>query len=171
MDINMKQRRVALSMGAGLVISLSVILFGSQLFIQFKLSELVSLSLLLPSIALFVAIVRLAKHRFFTPEDIDGSALTAGTAQAKLLQALLQNTLEQLALAVPIYLVALYNTSNSVHAAVPACACTFLLGRILFFATYKSGADARALGFALTFYPTVLLLAWQLWLLLSLVAG
>lgn len=158
-------------MGTGLVISLIVVVFGSQLFIHLAVSERVSVSLLLPAIALFMAVARLAKHRFFTPADIDGSALTVGTDQAKLLQALLQNTLEQLAFAVPVYLAGLFNTSNSVHAAVPACACTFLLERILFFVTYESGACARALGFALTFYPTVLLLAWQLWLLLSVVAG
>lgn len=171
MHLDQKQRGVAFGMTAGLVISLAVIFFGSRLFIQLEMSERVSVSLLLPVTALFVAVARLAKHRFATPADIDGSALTVGTDQAKLLQALLQNTLEQLTLAVPVYLAALFNTSNSVHATVPACACTFLLGRVLFFATYKSGAGARAFGFALTFYPTVLLLAWQLWLLLSMVAS
>ena len=34
----------------------------------------------------------------------------------------------------------------------------FLLGRVLFFAGYAGGAPRRALGFALTFYPTVTLL-------------
>ena len=171
MHLDQKQRGVAFGMAAGLVISLVVIFFGSQLFIHLKTLERVIVSLLLPATALFVAVARLAKHRFFTPADIDGSALTVGTERAKLLQAVLQNTLEQLALAVPVYSAALFNTSNSVHAAVPACACTFFLGRILFFATYKKGAGARAFGFALTFYPTVLLLAWQLYLLFTVVAS
>lgn len=167
MHLDERQRGVAFGMAAGLVISLVVVCFGSQLFIHLETPERTSVSLLLPATALFIAVARLAKHRFFTCADIDGSALTVGTDRAKLLQSLLQNTLEQLALAVPVYLAALFNTSKSVHAAVPACACTFLLGRILFFATYKSGASARSIGFALTFYPTVLLLAWQLWLLSS----
>ncbi|MBA3696191.1 MAG: MAPEG family protein [Methylotenera sp.] len=154
-------------MAVGLVISLLVVCFGSALFIRFDTSVRISSSLLLPVTALCVAIARLAKQRFFTPADIDGSALTSGTDRAKLLQALLQNTLEQLTLAIPVYLAALFSSSNNLQAAVPVCAFTFLLGRILFFTTYQRGAGARALGFALTFYPTVLLLIWQLWLLLS----
>jgi len=51
---------------------------------------------------LLICIARLAKHRFFTPEDINGSALTSGTERARLLQALLQNTREQTCPAVPI---------------------------------------------------------------------
>lgn len=171
MHLDKKQRGVALGMAVGLAISLVVTFFGSQLFIHLETSGRVSVSLLLPATALFMAVARLAKHRFFTPADIDGSALTVGTDRAKLLQALLQNTLEQIAFAVPVYLAALFNTSSNVQAAAPACACTFLLGRILFFATYKNGAGARALGFTLTFYPTFLLLAWQLWLLFSMVVG
>jgi len=34
----------------------------------------------------------------------------------------------------------------------------FLVGRLFFFAGYANGAPARAYGFGLTFYPTVLLL-------------
>lgn len=170
MHLGIKQRGVALGMAAGMVISLVVICLGSQ-FANLETAERFSVSLLLPAAALFLAVARLARHRFFAPADIDGSALTAGTRRAKVLQALVQNTLEQLAFAVPVYLAALSNPSNSIQAAVPACACTFLVGRLLFFATYTRGAGARALGFALTFYPTVLLLAWQLGLLVSMVAG
>jgi uncharacterized membrane protein YecN with MAPEG domain len=34
----------------------------------------------------------------------------------------------------------------------------FFLGRVLFWQGYVRGAPARALGFALTFYPTVAML-------------
>ncbi|WP_243840446.1 MAPEG family protein [Xanthomonas euroxanthea] len=118
-----------------------------------------------------VAIARMAKHRFFTPADIDGSASSVGTIQARTLESLLQNTMEQLALALPVYVAALLSTRPSIQAAAPACACAFLLGRLAFFASYSGGARARAFGFALTFYPTVLLLIWQLMLLLSTVAS
>src|SRR5262245_14618457 len=64
---------------------------------------LASWTLLSPASMLFVCIARLAKHRFFAPEDIHGSALTTGTDRAKLLQSLLQNTLEQACLAAPVY--------------------------------------------------------------------
>ena len=108
--------------------------------------------------ALFVCIARLAKHRFFTPEDIHGSALTGGTDKAKLLQALLQNTLEQCSLALPIYIATSIVAPASLLPVVPAAAGMFLIGRLFFFAGYANGAPSRAFGFGLTFYPTVLLL-------------
>lgn len=61
-------------------------------------------SALLPSLFLAVSVDRLAKHRFFTPEDIDGGGLSNGTDEAKLLQSLLQNTVKQFALALVVYL-------------------------------------------------------------------
>ena len=115
-------------------------------------------SLVTPAFALFVCIARLAKHRFFTPEDIHGSALTGGTEKAKLLQALLQNTLEQCSLALPIYIATSIVVPASLLPVVPAAAGMFLVGRAFFFAGYANGAPSRAFGFGLTFYPTVLLL-------------
>ena len=58
---------------------------------------------LLPILTLMVAIARVANHRFYTPEDIDGAGLTNGTPQARLQRAILQNTLEQAVLAVAAY--------------------------------------------------------------------
>jgi len=119
---------------------------------------LASWALLLPAFALFVCIARLAKHRFFTPADIHGSGLTGGTEKAKLLQALLQNTLEQSCLALPIYFATSIVAPASLLPVIPAAAAMFLVGRLFFFAGYAKGAPARAFGFGLTFYPTVFLL-------------
>src|SRR4051812_47124719 len=47
----------------------------------------------------------LARHRFFTPEDIDGGGLSQGTSKAQLLQSLLQNTVEQAVLALVVHLI------------------------------------------------------------------
>jgi uncharacterized membrane protein YecN with MAPEG domain len=44
------------------------------------------------------------------------------------------------------------------QAAVPISAILFLVGRVLFWRGYAQGAPARALGFALTFYPSVAML-------------
>ncbi|MEQ8818154.1 MAG: MAPEG family protein [Thalassobaculum sp.] len=106
---------------------------------------------------LVLAIGLLARHRFFTPADIDGSGLTAGTDRAKVLQAVLQNTLEQAVIAVLAHLLWTAATPAGWFAAVPAAAMLFLVGRICFALGYRGGAPARAFGFALTFYPTVLL--------------
>ncbi|WP_419746103.1 MAPEG family protein [Xanthomonas phaseoli] len=169
--LDRKQRGVVLGMASGLLASLFVVFLASRAFLSWDAPERAGTGLLLPAAAMFLAIARMAKHRFVTPADIDGSALSVGTARARTLQSLLQNTTEQLAFALPVYVAALLSTRPAIQAAVPACACAFLLGRLIFFATYSGGAGARALGFALTFYPTVLLLSWQLVLLAVSVAG
>lgn len=124
--------------------------------IEFRLN-LFACSLILPVIMLIICIVRLAQHRFFTLEDIDGSGLSEGSPRAKVLQALLQNTLEQLAVAMPVYLLAALTLRSDLLAIVPSTAALFVVGRIFFFMGYAGGAPSRAFGFALTFYSTVIL--------------
>jgi uncharacterized membrane protein YecN with MAPEG domain len=109
-------------------------------------------------VCLTVNIGLLARHRFFTPEDIDGGGLTQGTPQAQVLQSTLQNTLEQTVLALSVHTIWAVATPQNWQAAVPAAAILFLVGRVLFWRGYAHGASARALGFALTFYPSVAML-------------
>jgi hypothetical protein len=52
---------------------------------------------------LLFAVALLARHRFFSADDIDGAALTEATPKARVLQALIQNTLEQTVLAAAAY--------------------------------------------------------------------
>lgn len=119
-------------------------------------------------ICLTANIAALARHRFFTPEDIDGGGLTKGTPRAQVLQSVLQNTLEQTVLAFAVHFVWTITMPLSWQAVVPAAAILFFVGRVLFWHGYANGAPSRALGFALTFYPTVVMLALMLgrWLLL-----
>ncbi len=104
----------------------------------------------------------LARHRFFTPADIDGArdhgGMVAGTPRAKVLESILQNTLEQAVLAVLVHLIWAATMPAAWLPAIAAAATLFLVGRILFWRGYDRGAAARALGFGLTFYPTVLML-------------
>jgi uncharacterized membrane protein YecN with MAPEG domain len=109
----------------------------------------------LAALWLLIAVGRLAGHRFFTPEDIDGGGLSDGTAKAKLLQSLVQNTLEQVVLAVIAYGAWLRLMPGERAGLVIVCAIMFSIGRLLFFAGYARGAPWRALGFTMTFYPTV----------------
>jgi len=120
------------------------------------------------AIVLAVAIGALARHRFFTPADIDGGGLAPGTKRAAVLQAILQNTLEQAVLAVLAHLAWAALMPRPWLAAIPAATALFVLGRGLFARGYGGGAAARALGFGLTFYPTLLMLAG---LVVALVAG
>ncbi len=113
---------------------------------------------LLLLIVLAVHIGILARHRFFTPVDIDGGGLTSGTTKAQIYQSVLQNTLEQVVLAIGVHLVWAVSLPIGWLASVPAAVVLFVVGRILFMAGYERGAPARALGFAMTFYPSVLML-------------
>jgi uncharacterized membrane protein YecN with MAPEG domain len=112
----------------------------------------------LPLACLAINIGRLAAHRFFTPADIDGGAGSEGTSGARVLQATLQNTLEQVVLAVGTHAIWAATMPRAWQAAVPAAALLFVVGRILFWKGYAQGAAARAVGFALTFYPSVVML-------------
>lgn len=155
------QRGVLAGMLAGLgvtLLSLAATAWGVEPGAGTSRLVWLALALILPTLSLAIAIARLAKHRFFTPADIDGSALTAGTDRARLLQSLLQNTLEQLALALPVYVAWAVLAPVEWLPTLAASACLFLLGRLLFFGGYAHGAAARSFGFALTFYPTVVLL-------------
>lgn len=107
---------------------------------------------------LVAAVGNLARHRFFTPADIDGSGLTAGTDRARMLQAVLQNTLEQAVIAGFAHMLWAATMPSGWLAAIPAAVLLFVVGRLCFAIGYSGGAAARAFGFALTFYPTVFLI-------------
>jgi hypothetical protein len=113
---------------------------------------------MVPGIFLVISVGRMAGQRFFNPDDIDGLGLTTGTERAKVLQAILQNTLEQSVLAIVAYLAWAAVMPDAYLSAIPMAALVWAVGRILFFFGYARGATARALGFALTFYSSALIL-------------
>jgi hypothetical protein len=114
---------------------------------------------LLPTLTVMVAVARVANHRFYTPEDIDGAGLTTGTSQAHLYRAILQNTLEQVVLAVAAYAIWAVVVPYNWLRAIPVGAIFFVAGRVLFARGYAKGAAGRAMGFGLTAYPTFGMLA------------
>ena len=106
---------------------------------------------------LLLTIGMLAQHRFLTPEDIGGSGPAPGSARARVLQAILQNTLEQTVLWFAVTVIWAVRMPVQTLGVLPVSAILFVLGRALFLGRYERGASARALGFALTFYPSVLM--------------
>lgn len=118
--------------------------------------------LLLVALALAATIARVAKHRFTTPADLDGSGLTHGTDRVRSLNAVVQNTLEQAVLAIPTYLAAAMLLPERRSGMIAAAAVLFVIGRLSFARGYAQGAAGRAFGFGLTFYPTIALLALSL---------
>jgi hypothetical protein len=165
MALSQKQQGVLKGMIAALILAIVGLVYCATLFPREWLPEqtlegrmlLAGRCVLAIGVWLLAAIGLLARHRFFTPADIDGSGLTAGTDKARVLQAVLQNTLEQTVLAALAYLAFALLAPAQFLGALPAAAALFCAGRALFWHGYAKGAAARALGFALTFYSTVLL--------------
>ena len=89
--------------------------------------------------------------------DIDGGGLTMGTDKAKVYQAFLQNTLEQVVLALIVHVSWVLTMPGNWLGVIPVAVVSFFVGRGLFLRGYALGAGARAVGFGLTFYPTVLM--------------
>jgi hypothetical protein len=102
---------------------------------------------------LFATIANVACLRFFSPEDIAGSAGTTKSRSVRDAGAVLQNTLEQVVLAALVYL-AIAVVFKRPMPLIVALTGLFSLGRLLFWIGYASGAPGRAFGFALTFYPS-----------------
>lgn len=85
----------------GLALSIVIIFTGSicDIFHLENISNKLSIAfktLLVPTLFLIISIARLAKYHFFSSKDINCSGLTNGSQNAKVLKALIQNTLEQL---------------------------------------------------------------------------
>jgi MAPEG family len=114
---------------------------------------------LVPVLTLMVSVASVGNHRFYTPEDIDGSGLTRGTPRIQVLRAVLQNTLEQTVLASAAYVLWAVVMPRSWLWSIAMAALFFVAGRIFFARGYTRGAPGRALGFGLTAYPTFGMLA------------
>lgn len=164
MALSKEQKDVLVGVAAALTISLVALNYAPQLWPRMTISYVQPLLMLTVSLPLAFAIARMAHHRFFHAADINAAGSGENSAKARQLQAMLQNTLEQslLAIAVIIGFGIAHPWSQSAWMQIgadQAMACVlFLIGRVLFFAFYARGAGARALGFALTFYPLVILL-------------
>ena len=166
MALTVKQRGVLKGISIGAAIT-AVVIVGAILAAPMVLSpettvaERLSFALwadVFIALWLGISIALLARHRYFTPEDIDGGGLTRGSETASVLQATLQNTLEQTVLAVLVHLTWATLMPVSWMSAIPAAVVLFLVGRLLFLLGYRGGAPSRALGFALTYYPSLLML-------------
>lgn len=103
---------------------------------------------------LAAAIGNVARLRFFSADDVAGSGSGTATAEVGRANAILQNTLEQVVLAVPIHVALAVLVASSVPL-IEALAALFATGRFLFWIGYARGAKSRAFGFALTFYPSL----------------
>lgn len=158
-DFQREQRGVAIRMVAALCVTIlvTVLCMSSTMAMSRPLADrLITVAQADISVIVWLAatIGNVARLRFFSANDIAGSASTTGSADVSSANAILQNTLEQVALAVPIHVALAVLIVSSVPLIV-ALAALFAVGRFLFWIGYANGARSRAFGFALTFYPSV----------------
>ncbi|WP_158967423.1 MAPEG family protein [Chachezhania sediminis] len=152
-----KQKTIAAGMGLGAICAL----------VQLALPELVRLpapppglalplALLSPAAVLIAIVGRIAGRRFFDPELIDGQPPAPGSAAA-IDGRVLQNTVEQALIAALVWPFVAHVQGG---AAVLVLAVGFAVLRLIFWVGYHKAPPLRSLGFAGTFYSTVLALVW-----------
>lgn len=159
-----EQRDVALAMSAALL--LTIIVLGIVAMVDQRSASMPFDARLQFAIRidLFVvawlaaAIGNVARLRFFSERDIGGSIVDGGSGKVRVAVAILQNTFEQVGLAIAAHLIVAATFSRT-NALLVALVGLFAIGRTMFWAGYKNGVRGRAFGFALTFYPSILVLA------------
>ena len=121
------------------------------------------LAAFIAGLPLLLMIGRLAQRRFFDDSIIDGQAFAPGSG-AEIDQKVLTNTVEQMILAAAIWPLAVVQA----HGFTPVwLALGFAVARILFWIGYHVSPPLRGLGFAATFYPTIVAGIWGVWAILS----
>ncbi|MEO1986396.1 MAG: MAPEG family protein [Martelella sp.] len=170
-EFRVTQRRVAFGMAASMAIALVAIAAallladGPSLPVADRLAFAARADVFV-IIWLAAAIANVARLRFFSPQDMDGSGMSEASEKVRIGNAVLQNTLEQAVLAIPVHL-ALAALLPRPAALIMVLVGLFSVGRALFWFGYRKGAAARAFGFALTFYPSLLSLVLAVFFLLT----
>jgi len=118
--------------------------------------------LLVPALCLLAGIGTLANRRFFSNDAIDGTR-TPASRSLEINIRYNQNTLEQTVLAAIAWVGLALALPHDQLGLVGVLAAVFAIGRVLFWSGYLIAPWARAIGFALTFYPTVVVLLWLAW--------
>lgn len=110
-----------------------------------------------PVICMAAMIGIVARARFSSFGEMDPAELQSAKKISEY-RNILQNTSEQVLLAVLTYVIWALLMPVGFQIVAAASSVMFVLGRILFFEGYRRGAASRALGFGLTFYPTVFMI-------------
>jgi len=103
------------------------------------------------ALCLLAGVAVIANRRFFLPDAIAGGE----TPSIEIDRRYLQNTLEQLVLAIVAHLALVTIVAPESIRAVAILVALFVIGRATFWIGYHRSGPARAFGFATTFYPTV----------------
>ncbi len=152
-----KRRQILIGMAAGLL--WAVCLTGLPLWLDLPyIPAPIALpgAFVAPGLFLLFLIGRLAQRRFFSDAIIDGQAFEPGSA-AEIDQRVLTNSVEQLVLALALWPFVAVTLGGAVAIAL---GIGFFVMRLLFWIGYHRAPPMRGLGFAGTFYPTVVATLW-----------
>ncbi|MGB3243099.1 MAG: MAPEG family protein [Sulfitobacter sp.] len=157
-----KRPKILVGMFAGLIWGVCVLWYGSTLPEPqpgFDVLHPMAVAMFPAGLVSILMVGRLAQRRFFDDERIDGDPFKSGSG-GDIDQRVLTNTIEQIILALCIWPLAggLYGTG-----VIAALGFNFAVARILFWVGYHISPPLRGLGFAATFYPTVLAALLCLW--------
>ncbi len=100
-----------------------------------------------------IGVRMVSRVRFYSPEDMKGSAYTVPSAEIAVPRAFLQNTLEQAVIALGAIFALATLLSGPALALLPSAVFLFSIGRITFLRAYPKGAAARAFGMVTTVLP------------------
>ena len=103
------------------------------------------------ALCLLAGVGAIANRRFFLPDAFAGGP----SPSIEIEQRYVENTLEQLVLAIVAHLVLVVVVPDDSIRAVAILVMLFVIGRATFWLGYHISGPARAFGFATTFYPTV----------------
>jgi hypothetical protein len=127
----------------------------------FSLVPSLAFAFLAPGLVLLLLIGRLAQRRFFDDTVIDGGPFAPGSG-GEIDARVLQNTVEQLVLALALWPPIAYLSLGDGPGVVTCLGVGFALARVAFWIGYHVSPPLRAFGFAATFYPTIIALIWAL---------
>jgi len=147
--------------GAGFLWAV-LLLWGAARFVTlpvFTLMPTIMVSFLVPGLVALAMVLRVALRRLGDDEMRAGGALQ-GPAEVD--QKVLQNTVEQLVLALCIWPAAAVMLGDAGPGVIASLGVGFAVARLLFWLGYHQGGLLRVFGFAAGFWPTVLVAVWAL---------
>lgn len=154
--LSAEQRKILRNMLLAMLLALVLTVIAVICPVSWHLSRVQSyfLALILPTCSYMVGIGRIASLRFFD-ESVSNPLLAANNLRLNIMKQYLSNTHEQLFFAVIVYaLLSWFLPLEHIYLALLLSVC-FVVGRLLFISGYSRGAGARSLGFALTFYSSL----------------
>lgn len=103
-----------------------------------------------------ISVRLVSRGRFYSPEDIRGSAYAPPSPRIAVRAAFLQNTLEQAVMAAGAHLALATLLKGAELALILVAVVLFSVGRITFLIGYPKGAGGRAFGIVTTSLPSAL---------------